>query len=223
MNYIYTEEPIESAAEATAKSILNHLDKGETVLWLLTGGSGAKIAVIVGQLLRNHDLSKLSVSMTDERIGNIGHVDENWQQILDFGLNLPGANLYRPLTGESREQTTIKFGNWLEQQLAVNDFKIALFGIGSDGHTAGIKPGSSAATSTDFAASFNGNDFERLTITYRGIEQLDEAIIQASGADKTAVIKNLIAGDIDLRTQPAQILRKIPVATIYSNNKEEDL
>lgn len=223
MNYIYTEQPIEAAAEAVANSILGHINKGESVLWLLTGGSGLKIATVAGQILKEHDLSKLTVSLTDERYGAIGHKDENWQQLIDSGLELPGAVLYRPLTGESREKTTEQFSKWLEQQLNSNDFKIALFGFGTDGHTAGIKPGSSATTSASFASSFTGNDFERITITYPGIELIDEAIIQASGEDKKPIINNLLSGNIDINQQPAQILRKIPVATLFSNNKKENL
>ncbi len=181
------------------------------------------IAVESCRELKNHDLSNLTVSLTDERYGVVGHFDENWQQILNLGFDLPGANMYRQLIGKSREETTVAFNNWLKDQFQINDYKIALFGIGSDGHTAGIKPGSAAITSNNLAASFTGNDFERITITFPGILKLDEAITQASGVDKKPIIKNLLNDAIDITIQPAQILKQIPISIFFSNNKKEDL
>lgn len=223
MNYLYDDKPIEAAANLASDSIIEQLNLGKKVLWLLTGGSGLTIAVKASQSLKDHDLSNLTVSLTDERFGQVGHNDENWQQLLNIGFELPGATLYRPLIGADIDQTTINFDGWMKKELSSNDYKIGLFGIGSDGHTAGIKPYSKAAVSEDTVASFVGEDFERITITFCGIYQLDQAIIQVSGADKKPTIKKLLFEDIDKFIQPAQILKQIKNATLISNNKEEEL
>src|SRR5450830_1401642 len=80
MKYVYTNKPTEQAAAQTAKTLIDHLSKGERILWLLSGGSSIPIAIIASQSLQNIDLSNLFVSLTDERYGPIGHKDENWQQ-----------------------------------------------------------------------------------------------------------------------------------------------
>ncbi|MNY47312.1 Glucosamine-6-phosphate isomerases/6-phosphogluconolactonase [compost metagenome] len=129
--------------------------------------------------------------------------------------------LYRPLIGESREETTRQLAVWLQQELTKSDYAIGLFGIGSDGHTAGIKPDSIAVESSDWAAGYAGNDFERITMTFAPIHQLNEVVIQASGQDKQTILKELQEKDIPLNIQPAQILKTVPVATIYSDNKIE--
>lgn len=223
MKYIYTSSPIERAASDLAKILRQHLSKGESILWLLSGGSSIPIATGASKQLAGLDLSNLYVSLTDERYGKPGHIEENWQQLLDGGLNLPGANLYRPLVGRDIQKTTQMFDAWLKEQFKKVDYKIGIFGLGTDGHTCGIKPESTAISATNLATSFLGDDFERITITFPAMRQVDEAIIQASGGGKRGIISDLIYKDFPLAEQPAQILKVIPRSTIYTNLKKEDL
>lgn len=223
MNYIYTNDPIEQSASAAADAILEQLSTGKRVLWLLSGGSGAAIAIAASKKLQGNDLTNLFVTITDERYGPVGHKDENWQQLLDAGLELPRATLYRPLFGQDKNKTTSAMNAWIAEHLESTDYRLGIFGFGTDGHTAGIKPNSPAATSRELVASFTGDDFERITITFEVIKKLDEAIIQASGADKRSVIRSLLNDSILLNDQPAQILKTIPLATLYTNNKMEEL
>jgi 6-phosphogluconolactonase/glucosamine-6-phosphate isomerase/deaminase len=219
MDYIYSNEPIKQAALAAVGAIREHLYKGERVLWLLSGGSSLAIAVMASQSkrLKNIDLSNLYVSITDERYGSVGHANENWQQLIEAGFWLNGANLYRPLIGRDIETTTIAFNNWLETQFKTADFKLGIFGIGVDGHTAGIKPFSSATESTDYATSYSCDKYERITISFFAIEQLDQAIIQASDEDKQSIVNEFIYEKFPIDKQPAQILKKIPNISIYTN------
>ncbi|MFZ2836397.1 MAG: 6-phosphogluconolactonase [Candidatus Saccharimonadales bacterium] len=221
MKYIYSDNPVPAAARHLATTIESHLENNERVVWLLSGGSGVKVGLIACQQLQGVDLSNLTVTLTDERYGPLNHANENWRELLEGGLSLPGATLHRPLTGDSRDLTTDHFGAWLKQQIEQADYTIGLFGIGSDGHTAGIKPGSIAVDSPDWAAGYAGEDFERITMTFVPIQQIDEAVIQASGSEKANVLEQLMAQDIPLSDQPAQILKTIPTVTIYSDNKIE--
>jgi len=222
IDYFYTEQPTDQAANTVAKVIKEHLKKSERVLWLLSGGSGIEVAIKASKSLKKSDLSNLFVSLTDERYGEIGHKYENWQQLLDAGFDLPGANLYRPLIGKVVDQTVAKFNDWLNTQLKISDYKIGIFGLGTDGHTAGIKPKSSATKSQSLVASFIGDDFERITITFDAIRKLDEIVIQASGIEKQPIINSLINNTVSYIDQPAQILKFVPRATLYTNNKEEE-
>jgi len=222
MNYVYTDRPIELAADHVADVLKEHLSNGERVLWLMTGGSGIAISVLASKKLEDTNLSKLFVTLTDERFGVLGHKDENWQQLLDMDFDLPGANLYRPLIGENTVSTATKFADWLDEKLEIADYSIGLFGLGTDGHTAGIKPHSPAVTASGLAVSYKGDDFERVTIGFSVIRQINEAILQVSGDDKRKVLHELIFDTLALDTQPAQILKEIPNLTIYSNNPKEE-
>ena len=222
MNYVYTDKPIELAADHVADVLKEHLSNGERVLWLMTGGSGIAISVLASKKLEDTDLSNLFVTLTDERFGLLGHKDENWQQLLDMGFDLPSANLYRPLIGENTVSTATKFADWLDEKLEIADYSIGLFGLGTDGHTAGIKPHSPAVTASGLTVSYKGDDFERVTIGFSVIRQINEAILQVSGDDKRKVLHELIFDTLALDTQPAQILKEIPNLTIYSNNPKEE-
>ncbi len=223
MKYIYTETPIEAAANDLAKTLVSHLNNKEKVLWLLSGGSSIPIAIQASQQLKGRDLSNLIVSLTDERYGDVGHSEENWQQLIDGGLDLGGATVYRPLVGKDIIKTTELFNDWLAKQFATVNYAIGIFGMGSDGHTAGIKPHSPAVKSVNLASSFTSDDFRRITINFVAIAKIDEAVIQASGTNKKQILHDLLYYEVPIEDQPAQILKTIPNATIYTNNPKEEL
>lgn len=220
MDNIYSDNPIQAAAEHLALVIKDRLASGQRVLWLLSGGSGVKAVLATCTLLAGTDLRNLYVTLSDERYGPVGHPDENWQQLLDGGMKLPSANLYRPLTGDDIVTTCDTFGAWLMQQITDADYTIGLFGLGADGHTAGIKPGSSAATASAWAEHFTGEDFERITMTPFAVSQVDEIVVQASGTDKTPMLRRLLYETLDVTEQPAQILKTVPKCTLYTDNQE---
>ena len=101
--------PQSNVAPFLARQIADQLQKGRVVLWLLSGGSGVQVCNETAKLLADSDLTGLYVTISDERYGTVGHADENMQQLLDAGLSLPGATVYRPLTGSSTGKTTHDF------------------------------------------------------------------------------------------------------------------
>ncbi len=223
MQYIYSDHPTDQAASALAASITDKLSLGKRVLWLLSGGSGIDIAIKTQALLTpDLDLTNLYVSLTDERFGALNHADENWTQLISAGFDLPGAQLYRPLSGQDIATTTSLFNNWLGEQFSAADYKVGIFGIGTDNHTAGIKPSSEPADIQDYAYSFTGEDFERLTISTLAIKRLNEAVIQASGNDKLAAVKRLLNDNYPVDTQPAQILKSVKLSSLYTDQKIEE-
>lgn len=220
MEQRYDTNPVQAAADHITRQITDKLSQNKRVLWFLSGGSGARVVLEVARQLAGQDLHNLYVTLTDERYGPIGHPDENWQQLLDGGFDLPGANLYRPLIGEDPQTTTNRFGAWISQHMADTHYSIGIFGIGNDGHTAGIKPHSSAVTANAWTDYFVGDDFERVTITLLPIEQLNEVVMQASGPDKVPVLRSLLTESISVVEQPAQALKHVALSTLYTDNKE---
>ncbi len=206
-------------ADAIAKVITAQLQAGHKVLWLVPGGSAIAVAVLVAQQLREIEHSGLAVSLTDERYGPVGYVDSNWQQLVLAGFSLPQARLLPVLTGADLAETTLRFDTILQHELTTADYSIGVFGIGPDGHTAGILPGSPAVHATDLAAAYSTPQFERVTMTPVAIAQLDEAIVFAVGSEKWPTLQALgMVNNIDV--QPAQVLKQVPRLTIYSDYKE---
>lgn len=205
--------------EYMTTTISDKLRSDETVLWLVPGGSAMNVAVKVLTNLEDEDTSLLCITLTDERFGRPGHDDENWVQLEKLGFNTRSINAYRVLRGEDSETTAIEFSNKLEQMYASFDYKIGLFGMGADGHTAGIKPESPAVSSGMLAASYVGDDFERVTMTPYAISQLDEVVLYAHGPDKFEQIRHLLETNQDIEDQPAQVLKQVKTATIFTDYK----
>ena len=154
--------------------------------------------------------------LTDERYGSVGHRDSNWQQLLDKGFILPQAKLIPVLFGDDKKNTVEKFNQNLIKEFKKAEYKIGLFGVGVDGHTAGILPESEAILSLNLACGYDIPTFSRITITPKAKEKLDEVVVWAQGKDKWSVIKNLNKNS-DIIKQPAQILKRVPLLTIFTD------
>ena len=224
---IKTTTKVEDAADFIVSSILSQLKIGKQVLFFVTGGSSIAVGAKVAELLRNdgeQNLTKnITIMMTDERYGPLDHKDSNWHQLMQKGFSLPGAKLLPILDGGDRASTTLKFNKNLQQELMTAKepkYKIGLFGIGADGHTSGILPESEATNSQDLACNYDTPTFSRITTTPKAIEKLDEVVAWVQGENKWWVVKDLLEKDIPIIKQPAQILKKVPLLTIFSDYGE---
>ena len=209
--------------EYLAERIANNLHAGKQVLWLVSGGSAEAVAIAVSKQLQGKDLRLLAVSLTDERYGPVGHADSNWQQLLDGGFDVPGASLLPVLeTGESFTLAAEAFSKNLHGLIGHADYKLGLFGIGPDGHTAGVLPHSPALAATTYAVGYKGPDYQRITMTPTAIAKLDEAVVYAVGEAKWPVIDGFDDA-VSLEDQPAQALKQVPMLTICNDRKGDSV
>ena len=124
------------------------------------------------------------------------------------------------LFGEDRDATATAFAALLKGRLAAAEYRLGFFGIGPDGHTAGILPESPAVAAAGLAAAYDAGAFQRLTMTPRAIAQLDEAVVYAVGEAKWPVLDNLDR-DVAVALQPAQSLKQVPALTIFNDRRGE--
>jgi 6-phosphogluconolactonase/glucosamine-6-phosphate isomerase/deaminase len=198
------------------------LRDNKRVFWLVPGGSAADIAIKVTQRLQqNHDLSKLAVSLTDERYGPINHKDSNWYQLINRGFFLQNAQLLPVLAKDNLETATKRYSNLLNEQLAISDYSLALAGMGADGHIFGIKPHSPAITTNEDVVGYKWDDYTRLTPTINLIQRLDEVVIYAIGTEKHPQLDK-IETDLSIDEQPAQLLKVLKRVTIFNDYKGGD-
>lgn len=205
----------QTIVEYITQLLTERLSSGQTVLWLISGGSAIELEAEISRRLQEVDTSNLTVALMDERYESVGHKDENWQKLLNAGFSLPQANTYRTLTGADRQETARQFDVFLKKSLQNANYAIGLFGIGTDGHTAGIKPNSPGVDDSRLVVEYVGDDFERITITTEAIKRLDEAVLYVRGHEKDAQIEKLLHEDIDVRKQPAQILKAVPKSSLF--------
>ena len=204
-----------------AKRLTDHLNKNEKVLWLLSGGSTAYLAVEVSKKLST-GLSNLTVSLIDERYGPPGHENSNWEHIRRLGLNLTTARLAPILSGKSLNETVKSYDSFLKTAFKM-DYSIALMGIGPDSHIAGIKPKSPATIAKTFATSYDWDDFKgRITMTFEAIKQLNCSISYLTSKSKGQAIMDL-QKDLSPSEYPSQILKQAKEAIIFNDMLGEEV
>lgn len=98
-------------------------------------------------------------------------------------------------------------------------FDLTLLGLGEDGHTASLFPGSRALQETsrlvtaDFIPSRNE---WRVTLTVPALNYLsDQILFLASGADKAAALNRVLCGPFDPAALPAQAIRPLSGLVIW--------
>lgn len=212
-----------AATHAVAARLSQELGAGKRVLWLVCGGSNIKSEVAVMDQLRTRQaesLGRLTILPTDERYGEPGHADSNYRQLQDAGFD-PGDASWTDILGEnlSLEATVEQYATAVSRALATADVVIAQFGIGGDGHIAGILPGSPAtATENTLAAGYQSNDFIRMTLTSSALSQVNAAYAPVYGDSKRAALERLKRHDESFADLPSSLLYDIPEAYVYTDN-----
>ncbi len=207
--------------EYLVQAINSRLSEGQKVLWLVPGGSAISIAADVSKQLHVPEDGQLIVTLTDERYGPVNHPDSNWLQLASAGFQVANTKELTVLHNKSLEETVSDYADALETALLGADFRIGLFGMGADGHTAGILPGSPAVNEQRLASGYAASDFTRLTMTFPAIMRLDQTVVYAMGAGKKPALENL-QRDIPLAVQPAQIHKKVSRCTIFNDQIGEE-
>lgn len=220
MRFIKTNNP-DLGATDLANRISGELNAGNTVLWMICGGSNIPTAVEVLKLLNAslnspNNLKHLTVTLTDERYGPVGHKDSNWQQLVDSGFDFTGINSFPVLTGKELQQTVDEWSFKLEDALMSNQVTIAQFGIGPDAHIAGILPKSEATKAKGIAFVYIGTPFTRITITFDVFKKISAAYVFAFGENKRKALTDLHIPSAKLDEQPCQVLRKVTEVVVYT-------
>lgn len=229
----------DDASAVLRHSILGLLRENKPVLFLVSGGSTVPIANEVFRCLAHSDVSRqtmkllLDVSLVDERFGPEGHADSNWHFLSDSGMDTDNFTAFPVLSqcrGEPDELagTTAAFnaflGTAVDKRTHGKLSIIALFGIGEDGHTAGILPESPAASLDSagfFATGYKSALFTRITMAPAFFNHIDLAVVWAAGEKKRGVIRDL-SRDIDPIKQPAQFLKRPAKTVIYTDQNPGD-
>ncbi len=112
---------------------------------------------------------------------------------MDFdNLNKSGVQMIPVLDGSSLNDTVARFGYEVEKAVKSADDIVGQFGIGSDGHIAGILPHSSAVSETSSTCGYESGTFTRITLTPPILKQIDVAYSFVSGASKKAAVETCV-------------------------------
>ena len=199
--------------------LVKELAAGKQVLWLLSGGSNIQGSVEVMNNISPRLRSKLTVTLGDERYGKVGHINSNFAQLLKAGFKPGRAKLIPVLQeGLSFEATAVRFDQYLCKAFQTADTVIAQLGMGDDGHVSGILPHSPATeTLTSLTTAYRAKPFDRMTLTFHGLEQISAAYVFAFGEPKRLALQTLHHRRLPLAEQPVQILKQLREAYVYND------
>jgi len=199
--------------------LVRELATGKPVLWLVCGGSNVPACVHVMDNISAELSQNLSLLLSDERYGPVGHKDSNWQQLLQAGFKPKQAKVFTILEESAGlAQTIDHYGQITAEAFAANNVVIAQLGIGGDGHIAGILPNSASANETvSLISSLEDPPLTRLTMTFPALRKITIAYAFAFGQPKQQALKDLQTKSLPLNQQPSQILKELPEAYVYND------
>lgn len=155
----------------------------------------------------------------DERFVPHDHPDSNYRMAREAMLSrapVPVANMHPiPTEGIDPEEAAAAYERELKAFYGADRldrgrplFDVMLLGLGGDGHTASLLPGSAVLEErTRWVGAVVGAKPEaRITLTYQALESSRETAFLVAGEGKRAVVERLFRGD---RKLPAARLRPI--------------
>ncbi len=187
----------------------------------LSGGSTPKALyslLATDPLKRDLPWDNTHVFWGDERPVPPDHADSNFRMAHEALLSkvpVPAANVHR-IKGElAAEQAATDYERTLIDCFELQDgelprFDLALLGLGPEGHTASLFPGTLALHEKKRLAVANwvGKfDSERITLTAPVLNNAACVIFLVSGNEKAVVLKSVLEGRHEPEQLPAQLIR----------------
>jgi 6-phosphogluconolactonase/glucosamine-6-phosphate isomerase/deaminase len=218
----FTTDSVEDAVQVVFEYIAQELRAGHHVLWLTSGGSCIAPQVEVMTQLREvlHDkIVYLTVLPVDERFGAIRHADSNTEQMRKAGFIAHSAAWHDVLSRNMPLQETVLYYSELTAEaFAEANVVVATLGMGTDGHTAGLLPGSPAVTDTvSTVVGYEWSDYTRMTLGVATLLKIPTAFLLAYGEGKKQALERLRQNDEPVEQLPAKILYDIADVTVYND------
>jgi 6-phosphogluconolactonase len=183
----------------------------------LSGGSTPKAfyALLATAEYRNRlDWSCVHLFWSDERCVPPEHPESNFRMVQESLLSkveIPRENIHR-MAGEKEPQAAAAdYENELRMffnppQDGLPRFDLIYLGLGEDGHTASLFPGTAALSENQrwvTIAYVERLQAHRLTLTLPVINAAAQITFLVSGQSKRAIVKQLLGADVDSSILPA--------------------
>ena len=163
--------------------------------------------------------SKVHLFFGDERCVPLDHADSNYRMVRELLLDkipIPDANVYPIPVGsvDARTAATL-YEKTLRKSFDLGKrqiprFDLMLMGMGKDGHTASLFPGSTALEATEQLVVANHVEqlgVDRVTLTAPVINEAANVVFLISGRAKAKVLQEVLEGDYDPNRLPTQLIQ----------------
>ena len=129
-------------------------------------------------------------------------------------VNIPTGNVHRMHGEEDPQRAAAEYAKILHEDLGeLPRFDLILLGMGPDGHTASLFPGSPVLTSSgdELVAAPYVEKFQshRLTLTPRAINNARRVVIATEGPGKAPALAAVLKGPVNPAAHPVQIVHPV--------------
>jgi 6-phosphogluconolactonase len=220
---------VASDAAALAAAAADHLRRSlaEAVAargaaWIaLAGGRTPRVVYqhLAGDGAPTIDWTRVHVAFGDERLVPPDHADSNYgmaRSALFDRVPIPAAQVHR-IEGErpTAADAAEAYGVALTQAFALAPgawpvFDVVLLGVGADGHTASLFPGTSALAVSDrlaAAAEAPAAPTARVTLTYPVLNAARAVVLLVGGVDKAAAVARAFDDTVPVADCPVRGVR----------------
>jgi 6-phosphogluconolactonase len=184
----------------------------------LAGGSTPKalFELLASDVYRDRvDWPNVHVYFGDERTVPPDHKDNNYgmaRATLLSKVPIPESHVHR-MRGEIQpEEAAKEYGQLLKEHFGDGGLDLILLGMGDDGHTASLFPGTAALAEPKHRAFANPVpklNTTRITMTAPFINRAREVLITVTGANKASRLSEVLEGPRDTERLPVQLISPI--------------
>ena len=212
-------DALTAATEGTLRPAIAQAIAGRGRAWIALAG-GRTPRAVYERLAQGGtpiiDWTKVHVAFGDERLVPPDHADSNYgmaRAALLSRVPVPEAQVHR-IQGElpTTAAAAAAYGEALADAFSlapgsVPVFDVVLLGIGADGHTASLFPGTPALhekVCLAIGVQAPAPPVDRVSLTFPVLNAAREVVILTAGADKAVAVRRALADDGDVDTCPVR-------------------
>ena len=218
----------QAAAEIVASSAEQAIAARDSFSIALAGGSTPKLLyqILAAEPYRSRiEWPRVEVFFGDERCVPPDHKDSNYRTAKEALLSkvpIPGDNVYR-MHGEDPdpEQAAKEYGLMLKEKFGDGGLDLALLGMGADGHTASLFPGTPAIRErkhrvvAQFVENSTTGQSWRITMTAPFLNRSGQVLFLVTGAEKAGTVSRVLEGPPEPENLPSQLISPVDGTLIW--------
>ena len=203
------------AAERVVAAAKSNVGKKGGFSIALSGGSTPKAmyALLAEEPFKSQvDWTKWDVYWGDERCVPPDHQESNYKMAYDALLSkvpIPPANIHRMRAEIDPNVAATEYGQLLQEKFSDGALDLVLLGMGPDGHTLSLFPGTTALAETKHRCVSNWVEkFKtfRVTMTAPFVNKSKQIMVVLAGQDKRQRVKEVIEGPYNPTVLPIQLI-----------------
>lgn len=229
----------EEASTRAAELFVRLADEAISAPWrfavALSGGSTPKALyalLATEQFRRRVPWSRVHLFWGDERCVPPDHPESNFRMAREVLLDkvpIPAQNIHRmPAEQEDPRLAAAAYEERLRVFFAleageVPRFDLILLGMGEDGHTASLFPGTTALTETErlvVSVYVEKLGTHRLTLTVPVINHAAHVVFLITGKSKASVLREVLEGEHRPQRFPSQLMRPVDGTLVFIIDRE---